>query len=178
MTLIVVIGIFFSCRNKIEEIKAITDQHNYPIQTTTNGEYLFTEHGVLKNKLVASKLERYEEGDSSKTVVSGGFVLYVYDTLGQTTATMSADNGIYYTSLNRLEAKDNVKLINEKQQILETKTLVWLQDSDKVYTQDTVKITTLEGVIFGQQGMTSNADFSNYRVFDPVGEIYVNNKTE
>ena len=167
------IGVFFSCRNKIAEIKAITDYNNYPIQTTLNAEYMFSENGILKNKLVATKLERYEEKDTSRTIVSGGFVLYVYDDLGKVTATMSAVNGIYYPKQNILEAMDSVKLQNEKNQILETNTLTWLQDSDKVFTDDLVKITSDQGVIYGRKGLVSNAAFTNYRLIDPIGEIFI-----
>ncbi len=173
VVLILAIGLFFSCRNKIEEIKAITDVQNYPVQITSNAEYLFTENGVLKNKLVASKMERYEGKDTSRTIVSGGFLLYVFDSFGKITATMSAKNGIYYPKQNILIAMDSVKLVNEKNQMLETSKLTWLQDSDRVMTQDTVKITSSQGIIYGKGGLVSNSSFTNYRLIDPVGDIYI-----
>lgn len=174
MIILMVIGLLFSCRNEIEQIKAITDDHNFPDRVTTNGEYIFTERGKLKHKLVATKLEQYNAQDSSRTVVSEGFIVYVYDTLGTVTSTMSAVNGVLYSKENKLVATDDVVLVNNiSRDTLETKKLIWLQDSSKVYSTDTVKITTKDGILYGKKGMTSNDSFDKYRLFDPVGEIYV-----
>lgn len=178
VVILLTIGVFFSCRNKIEEIKAITDYNNYPLQTTYNAEYYFTENGVLKNKLEAKKLERYETKDTSRTVVSGGFVLYVYDD-NNVTASLRAENGVYYPKQHILKAIDSVKLENEKNQILETSTLTWLQDSDKVFTNDLVKVTSQQGVIYGKKGLVSNSSFTKYKLIEPVGEFNIkeeNNK--
>jgi len=173
------IGLFFSCRNEIAEIKAITDSNNYPVQTTFNAEYLFSENGVLKNKLVAGKMERYvEEKDTSRTIVSDGFVLYVYNKDGDVTATMSAENGIFYPDHNILEAMDSVKLVSEKNEVLESQSLIWLQDSDKVYTDDLVKITTKQGVIYGKKGLVSNSDFTKYRLIEATGEFNIKEEKE
>lgn len=170
------IGLFFSCRNEIAEIKAITDYNNYPIQTTYHAEYLFSENGVLKNKLIAGKMERYEEEDTSRTVVSEGFVLYVYNDDQSIAATMSATKGLYYPKQHILIAMDSVKLVSEKNQILETQILTWLQDSDKVFTDELVKVTSKQGVIYGQKGLVSNSSFTKYRLIDPTGEMYIDSK--
>ena len=56
--LLVGAGMFVSCQNEIQEIRAATDALELPVQTTYNAEYFYTESGQLKNKLSFSKSTR------------------------------------------------------------------------------------------------------------------------
>jgi LPS export ABC transporter protein LptC len=155
-------GIFFSCRNDIEEIRAITDDRELPIQTTTNAEFFYTEGGRIKNKLVAAEVNRYVGEDAQYLEVTGGFYMIIYDTLEMEEARLSASRGLYFESENRMEAHYNVELANISGNKLNTEELIWLQDSNKVYTEEDVMITSADGVVFGK-GLESET-FTRYTI--------------
>jgi LPS export ABC transporter protein LptC len=160
-----------SCRNDISEIKAITDPHNYPVQTTHQAVYTFTEHGKVKNRLEAGTLERYA-GEDTYLLASGGFMIIFYDSTEAEDARLTALNGRYEEASHRLVAWDKVELWNVKGEKLETEELIFSQDSSRIYTDRFVKITTLSGVIFGE-GLESNDSFTRYRILRPTGDIYL-----
>lgn len=164
-------GIFFSCKNEMEEIQAISQDKEIPIQTTYNGEFFYTQEGKLQNKLIAAKMENYE-GDDPYYVASGGFELFIYDTAEVEEAKITAEYGAFYQLENKMFARNNVKLFNVEGEELHTEELTWLQDSDKVYTDKFVKIIRHDGVIYGRN-LVSNLSFSKYQMDRISGDIYI-----
>ncbi|MDP4587115.1 MAG: LPS export ABC transporter periplasmic protein LptC, partial [Flavobacteriales bacterium] len=78
--------------------------------------------------------------------------------------------GTYYDTEGRLEARENVVFKNNEGATLKTEELIWLQDSDKVFTNKFVEITNDDGSIFSK-GMTTNSKFSFYRLWEVNGDI-------
>lgn len=166
---ILLTGVLFSCENDIDQIKALTDDLDYPVQTVKNGTYHYTENSELTNTLIASMLKRYE-GENPRIEVEGGFEMLMYDSLEEVSAVLSAQRGTYYDTGGRLEARENVVFKNNEGATLKTEELIWLQDSDKVFTNKFVEITNDDGSIFSK-GMTTNSKFSFYRLWEVNGDI-------
>ena len=58
---------------------------------------------------------------------------------------------------------DTVELLQNKTDILETEKLNWNKQKEEIFTDEFVKITTDNEVIFGQ-GLVSNQNFSKYTI--------------
>lgn len=166
---ILLTGVLFSCENDIDQIKALTDDLDYPVQTVKKGTYHYTENSELSNTLIASILKRYE-GENPRIEVEGGFKMLMYDSLEEVSAILSAQRGTYFDTEGRLEARENVVFKNNDGATLKTEELIWLQDSDKVYTNKFVEITNDDGSIFSK-GMTTNSKFSFYKLWEVNGDI-------
>lgn len=164
-------GMLFSCQNDIEQIKALTEDQNLPVQVVRNGTFHYTQGGELRNTLKATYLEQYE-GEDPHLKVSEGFTLFMYDSLENIEATLQANEGIFIEQEQRMEARDDVKLWNMEGEILRTEELIWQQDSDRVYTNKFVSITTKDGIIYGK-GLESNSRFSSYSMKNLSGDLYV-----
>ena len=53
-----------SCENSEDQIFNFIDEDNPPIEELYNSEILYTENGVLKVKIISSKMERsFEDSD-------------------------------------------------------------------------------------------------------------------
>ncbi|NNE55119.1 MAG: LPS export ABC transporter periplasmic protein LptC, partial [Flavobacteriales bacterium] len=168
---LVVAGLLFSCQNKIEEINALHDENNLPVQTTYDAVYDYTEQGELRNRLIAKQLDRYID-DNPRMEAVGGFEMIIYDSLQQEEAHLSADKGIFLEQKNILTAKYNVLLTNINGDSLETEELIWLQDSGKVYTNEEVIISSKDGKLYGK-GLESDEKFSTYTIRDIHGNFNV-----
>lgn len=166
-------GIFLiSCGNDIEEINALVENKDIAVQTVENGTFYYTTKGELANKLEAGILDRFE-GDDPRIEVSNGFTMFIYDSLEQVEATLTARRGTFYDQEGRLIAREAVVLENVDGRRLETEELIWVQDSDKVYTDKPVRIITEDGTIRGT-GLVSDSRFRKREIYNLTGDIYVN----
>lgn len=173
--LALVSGIFFSCRNEIEEIRALTDDREFSVQTIRNGTFYYTENGKLSNTLEATVFDRYE-GENPRIEVGEGFTLTIYDSLGGVDATLTARYGTWWDLEGRLVAREEVELINNEGSILQTEELYFVQDSDLVYTDKNVAITTEDGTIYGK-GLVSDSRFRQRQIKDVTGIMYIDEPT-
>ena len=69
-------------------------------------------------------------------------------------------------------ARNNVVVINEKGEKLNTEELVWDEEKELIYSNAFVKITTKDEIIMGT-GMTANQNFTNYVIKNISGIIRV-----
>jgi len=152
-----------------------------PIQVVEHGYFEYTERGKLVQALEANRLERWDnpegEGKSNQEnaplwQVSEGFTLFIGGNRVHHAATLQADRGTYNDQAGRLEAWDNVVLVNNKGERLETEHLVWSHDSDLVYTKRPVSIETAQGLLRGR-GLRSDSRFERYEILNPTGSFEV-----
>ena len=169
--IVLMTGFLFSCKNEIKEINALHDESNLPVQVSHDATYNYTEDGELKNKLMATKLERYINEDP-RLEATGGFTMVIFDSLQQEEARLTADRGIFRETENVLEAHYNVILTNINGDSLETEELIWLQDSGKVYTEKEVVISSVDGKLYGK-GLVSDETFTKYTINDIHGSFNV-----
>ena len=161
-----------SCQNEIADIKAATDYFNYPIQTTENAVYRYTERGNRATLLEAPLLERFQN-EESKIVANKGFKMTFYSSNGDSEeAWLTAEKGDYLEKQAIFHAFGNVKLVNADQEYLLTEELVFFQDSDLIKSDDWVTIATKNGMIYGK-GLESNSSFTEYRILQPTGKFNV-----
>lgn len=104
-----------------------------------------------------------------------GLQIFMYDTLGNITSQMSADYSIYYDKKGIWEAKNNVDVSNEKGDRLNTEYLVWDRGKETFETDQFVKITTADGVMFGD-GMVSDQKFENWEIKNGRGVFDIENE--
>ncbi len=169
--LALVSGIFFSCGNDIKEINALIDERDIAVQTVENGTYYFTEEGHLRNKLEAKLLDRFE-GENPRIEVFDGFTLTVFDSIGGIEAVLSARTGTFWESDGRLVAREEVELVNNEGSKLNTEELYFVQDSDLVYTNKHVIITSESGTIYGK-GLVSDSRFKKRQIKQVSGTLFI-----
>ena len=75
-----------------------------------------------------------------------------------------------------MEAKNNVIVINNKNEKLSTEHLIWDEEKQLLYTNAHVRIETENGTLEGE-GLKSNRDFTEYKILKPVGETNVPDST-
>ena len=166
-----------ACSNSDEEVNSLKEWDTPPVQQIENGRFQYSEKGEIIHVLKASTLLRLENGtaeDSEDLVkVRNGFELFIGGDENSHSAHMQAQVGSLDEKNLRLVAEDQVVLRNVTGDVLETEYLVWAEDSDRVWTNRPVMITSEEGILFGE-GLESDARFENYRIIHPSGEIVLN----
>lgn len=158
------------------DIKAATDTIVLPLQTNIHAEYRYTEKGKRQNLLKAVQIDQYG-GEEPYIHATGGFEIIFFDSLETENARLTADDGLYYEKQNKLIATGHVLLKNIEGEQLETSKLIFEQDSSRIYTDEKVKITSGNGIFYGE-GLESNDSFTKYRILKPSGDIFLEDETQ
>lgn len=137
-------------------------------------EMRFSDSGSLKAIIIAPVLARHP-GKETYTTFDKGVNGNFYGSQGTVENSLKANYGISYDFKKIIELRNDVQLVNYKDEKLNTDKLIWDQNTGKIYTDAFVKITTPENIIYGE-GFESNQNFTEYRIFKVKGEISVNEK--
>jgi LPS export ABC transporter protein LptC len=174
--LLFVFGILFSCENDITEVESLTNSEKIPTSKGKNVELIYSEKAAVKIKIIAPLMEEYEEEEKYIEMTKGVKVLF-YDSLLNVSSTLTSNYAIQRESENIMEAKDDVVVVNDKGEKLNTEHLIWLEDSSKIYSNEFVKITTEDEIIMGE-GMEANQDFSKWKIHKIKGTINIKEEAD
>ena len=167
--------LFSSCENDIEKINQFTKVDESATERAENVSVLYSDSGFVKMKLTGPVLERYPNAIDPYILFPKGMKTLFYDRALTVTSQLSAEWGVRYENSQRMEAKKNVEVINEKGDKLNTEHLTYNQADGKLRSDEFVKITTADEIIYGT-GLEANEDFSRYRIFNIKGIINLKEK--
>ncbi len=159
------IGIFLfsACGNTQDEIKQVTYTNDDPAEISEGVTMMFSDNGILKLKLEAPIMHRFNDKEESYMECPNGMEVTFFDTSGREESTLFANYGIMYSEKEYIMVKDSVVFENFKEERLNTELLHVDFKKDSVYTQEKVSITSPKGTITGT-GLQSNSNFTKYKV--------------
>ncbi len=164
--------IFLSCKNDLNEIKALTNQEKLPDITVKNLRSQYSVNGHTQIVLSTPLALRYTNPQKDYSVFPKGITLTFFDKNMNIHSSLRADYGIYYEKKNFAKASGNVVLTNVKGSILKTEELFLDEKKEKIYSVKPVNIVDKSGFeITGEGGFESNLDFTVYRFTDVTGKI-------
>lgn len=162
-----------SCENDLEKVKLYGKGRELPVESGLHIKILYSDSARVQVEVNAPVLDRYES-DNPYVEMPKGLRAFFYNDRMEVKSRLSADYGIRYERQQRMEARKNVVVVNEKGEQLNTEHLVWDEKEEKLRSDEFVKITTKDEIIFGN-GFEANQDFSKYRIFKIKGTISINN---
>jgi len=177
IVMIFIIAMLFACKNKLSEVVAIDFSDTLPDVSARNIEFTFSDSAKVQLRLSGPLMHSYER-DDPYMVFPEGFLVEFFDSALNITTTITGDYGIHYREKKYMEARQNVVVINfETGERLDTEELIWDLKRKKIYSNKFVKITSEDGVLFGD-GLEAEQDFSKRRIINPTGEIEVKDDGE
>lgn len=163
----------FACKNDLKEINAFSSMlDTLPNISAKDIRFTYSEHGETQ-VILSGPLMNHYEGDEPYMEFPEGFLVEFFDSLNVVKTTLSANYGINYQDKKIMIAKGNVIVNNfETNEILNTEELIWDQNTELIYSNKFVKVTSDDGVLYGD-GLESDQTFSRRRIINPTGEILV-----
>jgi len=162
----------YSCENKLEEIKEITESVDVNLETATDVEIKYTEHGKLKAILLAPDLLKNTNSKEPFTEFKKGVNLKLYNKVQKQTGFLQSNYAIKYEKEQETLVSGNVIVENENGNKLETEELKRNDKTGELTTDKFVMITTEKEKVWGM-GLTANEDFSWYRIDSMEGTMQV-----
>jgi LPS export ABC transporter protein LptC len=134
------------CRREEPPPIAENDFRDAPEQIIENMEVTFTEQGRRTGVLRADSVAIYQQGKVKK-----GRKIQVdfYDQEGLHTSTLRADEGIYDSKAEEIEAQGNVVVISDAGVRLETESLCWRKQTNRISTDALVRIIRGKNTVSG-----------------------------
>lgn len=163
--------LLLSCKTDIEMVNALTEREHVPSLVAKNIEILYTENGKPRIRVLAPQTEYFQFGEEPYNEFPQGITVYNYDDSMNIESTITANYAIFYEAKELWNAKYNVVAKNKKGQILNTEQLFWDQKGKKIYSDDMVKITSVDDVIFGE-GFDSDENFDILVIRKISGKFY------
>ena len=154
--------VLISCTNDPKLVQEFVSDKQQPIEQIKGAELLHTENGKVKVRLLANRIERFQEIQPA-LVFPDHLEVYFYNDSSQLQSTLMADYASIDEEKKIMLAQNNVILISSDDKKVETTELVWDENKNKIYTDKKVKITTGKEVIYGE-GFTSTPDFKQYSI--------------
>jgi len=172
-----IVAMLFACKNDLSEIAAMDFSDTIPDVSAKNIDFTFSDSAEVQVRLTGPVMHYYE-GDDPYMVFPDGFMVEFYDSVLNVTTTITGNYGIHYKEKRFMEARKNVVVINYKTgERLDTEELIWDQNKELIYSYKFVKITSEDGVLYGDTLLAAQ-DFSTRRILHPSGEIDVKDDEE
>lgn len=175
--MIVLVGVistmFVCCKNDIETINRITETNNLPSFIVTNLETCVSDSGVIKIKIYAPELVRYEKAEIQYDEYPKGINVEFFNSAMQVTGTLKCNYAKYLIADEIWEAKSDVEVNSvEKEEKINTELLFWDMKKEIIYSDKFVRITTADEIVFGE-GFESNQEFTKWKILNITGTIKV-----
>lgn len=169
--------VVYSCGGNLQESNR--DMRSLPVQTVDDAFYVQSENGIVKMRMEADRMERYDEDTLSYEIFPKGFAVYAYTEEGSIETEITSDNARhlkYRDGRESWEAFGNVVVRNIiKEEVMETDTLFWDQQNERIYTDCYVKMYSPEGFMQGY-GMESDQRARNSVILKPFNNYWVINQ--
>jgi LPS export ABC transporter protein LptC len=175
--LTLVVGMLFSCSNTEKELHKFAFTDNFPDEQTKDVTIYYSDSAKIKMKLVSPLMERYTKSSGDFTEFKDGLEVFFYSDSGTLDNFVRANYAKHLTEEKKMIAKHDVVAKNNLGDMLNTEHLVWDQEKQLFYSDEFVKITTKDEIIYGD-GFEANEDFSKYKIKNIKGIIAVDDTQE
>ncbi len=168
-----VFAILYSCENDIKKVQELTAKQDSALISVTNIEMKYTVNGLSQMIMKAPLVNRFvEQNKNSYMEFPKGMFMCFYDSTGNVSSTIRSNYSIYYEDKGIWEARYDVEAVNDKGDKLNTEFLLWDRNKEELSSNQRVKMTTTDGIIYGQ-GFISNQSFDKWEVLNGTGIINI-----
>lgn len=174
--LFIISTIFVCCQNDIEKVNQITETNKLPAFVVENFETTYSDSGMLKVKIFAPALIKYNKIDRNYDEYPKGLNVEFYNKSMEISATMKCRYAKYWVEKDIWEAKFDVEVNNiEAQEKVNTELLYWDVKREFIYSDKFVRITRPSEILLGE-GFESNQNFSKGKILKPTGSINISDE--
>ena len=138
-----------------------------PDQESWGVTIIMTHEGLTRAKVKSGHLQKFNEKEF--IILDENVVVDFFDSQENHTSTLFSDKSEINEKSNDMLAIGNVIAKSDSGITLYTERLQWIAEDEKLFTKDSIMITTLEkDTLFGK-GFESNADLESWRILNPSG---------
>ena len=176
MKVLGIISLFFlflaSCQNLNDDPGALMEE-SLPEQEGWDVEITLSEAGKVRAVIKANHLEKFES--ARKVYLDGNVNADFFNELEKHTTLVTSERASIEELTNIMMASGNVIVVSDSGITLVTDTLNLDRESELIFTDDSVRITTTGSDTLYGIGFESNLDLDEWRILKPWGVTEINN---
>ncbi|MDC0881270.1 LPS export ABC transporter periplasmic protein LptC [bacterium] len=157
--------ILFSCGANEEEL--LESRLSLPDQESWGVKILLTKEGDLRAHIVSGHLEKYNEKEF--ILLENDVKVDFFDNNENHSSVITSDKAEVDQVSNDMKAIGNVVAIADSGITLYSKTLTYNSKKEKLYTKESIMITTYDSDTLYGVGFESDSDLKNWHILDPSG---------
>ena len=163
-----------SCmQNTSEELHEVEEEIERASLSAYDLRTYVTDLGNYRYEFDTPELHQYDNVEEPYVDFPGGLTFRSYDNGGEVVKNkIRCNNAKYYKSKNLWELNNDVEIVTEKGDVLNTEQMYWDTQEHTVYSEKFVKIQSKNQLITGL-GFESDDRMSRYEIKHPGGEIEV-----
>lgn len=161
--------LFAGCINSVDEVNKTTKLAEPGVEHGKDIELFYSVNGDVKVKVTAPTVTRFLT-DPPYTEFENGLRVDFYNDSMRVTSWLTANYGIRYEHESKTILRNDVQVVNEKNEHLSTEELIWDEQRHIIYSEKFVKVTTPDQVIYGE-GMEADEQLTKYIIKKPQGTI-------
>lgn len=157
-----------SCSKEKEVVEVAFDPETTYTLKTTEVTTLISDSGVTRYRAKAKEWLSFDKAKDPYWYFPEGIYLERFDTLFQVEASMEADTAYNYEKKKLWKLIGHVKAVSLEGKTFETSLLYLDQKSDKIYSDQYIRIEEDERIVTGI-GFESNMNLTQYKIFNSQG---------
>jgi LPS export ABC transporter protein LptC len=170
--LIVLLSITSACVNDMKIVNKLSAADTVAEENARDIQVIYSDSGDVQVVMTSPLFNRYNAAQPYKEFPKGIKVIF-YNKGMVIKSSLTANYAIMYEGTRIMEARNNVEIISiEKNEKLNTERLVWDERKQKIYSDQFVKVTTKDKVLYGK-GFESDQSFDNWVIKHPTGSIQI-----
>ena len=172
------VGILFlwscisACENDLTEVQTVISADQVAIEIGEEVEVIYSDSGRIQMKVIAPLLHRHLDKREPKRTFPKGLEVYFIGKDQKVESWLKGKHAIEYEKKQETVIRDSVVLFNVNGEKLETDHLVWNQKTGKIYTEQLVKMTTIDKQIWGY-GFEADREFKQWSIKAVKGELKI-----
>ena len=170
--ILVAVTVFSSCENNLTEVQTVISADQVAIEIGEEVEVIYSDSGRIQMKVIAPLLHRHLDKREPKRTFPKGLEVYFIGKDQKVESWLKGKHAIEYEKKQETVIRDSVVLFNVNGEKLETDHLVWNQKTGKIYTEQLVKMTTIDKQIWGY-GFEADREFKQWSIKAVKGELKI-----
>ncbi len=138
-----------------------------PEQEGWNSKVTVTSAGRVAAIVQYGHMSKYAK--EHRVLFDEGVVVDFYGKRGEHSSKLTSERGILYENSNDVEALGNVIVVSDSGTTLRTEKLRWLNQREKIVSDEFVTITTAKGDSLYGKGFESDATMKEWSIRQPSG---------
>ena len=156
-----VLSCFDSKKIELASSEGLPDQESWGVTI------FMTYEGRMRAKVSSGHLEKHNEREF--IILDSSVIVDFFDLEENHTSTLYSDKSEINEKSNDMLAVGNVIAKSDSGITLFTEKLQWIAEDEKLFTKDSIMITTLDSDTLYGRGFESNSDLENWRILNPSG---------
>lgn len=144
------------------------DRQAMPVLNTNTVSTLISDSGITRYRIEALEWLIFDKTEPSYQEFPSGIYLEQFDEDLQVQASLKADYAYYDDVQQVWTLRGHVHALNRKGEQFDTPELMWEQQTHRVSSDSTIRITRETSIITGI-GFESNEEMSKYTILHPTG---------